>query len=95
VIVSFGDDATADLFHGRNTARVRHLPGNIVRIIRRKLDMVNAAHVLHDLAVPPNNHLAALKGDLAGWHSIRVNQQWRILFKWNQGAHEVRLIDYH
>jgi len=62
----------------------------------RKLDMLAAAVELHDLRVPPGNRLEALKGDLKGEHSIRVNDQWRIVFRWTpQGPAEVRLIDYH
>jgi proteic killer suppression protein len=58
--------------------------------------MVNAARVLHDLRVPPGNRLEALKGDLKGVHSIRVNDQWRIVFRWDGGdAYEVSIVDYH
>jgi proteic killer suppression protein len=57
--------------------------------------MVNAAAVLDDLKVPPGNKLEALKGDRAGYHSIRINQQWRIVFRWDSGAHEVTIEDYH
>ena len=62
----------------------------------RKLDLINAAHVLDDLKVPPGNRLEALKGDLKGKHSIRINGQWRIVFRWADGnAHEVAITDYH
>jgi len=58
--------------------------------------MMNAAHELRDLARPPANRLEALKGDLKGKYSIRINDQWRIVFRWEQGhAHEVTIIDYH
>ncbi|HVV49899.1 MAG TPA: type II toxin-antitoxin system RelE/ParE family toxin [Polyangia bacterium] len=96
MIVSFADDATADLFHGHETGRVRRWGADAKRIARRKLDLVNAAAKLDDLRAPPGNRLEALKGDLAGLHSIRVNDQWRIVFKWKDGApHEVRMTDYH
>ncbi len=63
---------------------------------RRKLVYLNEANDLADLRSPPGNRLEALKGNLAGQHSIRINQQWRICFRWdNGGAHEVRIIDYH
>ena len=94
-IRSFGDPATADLYHGRNTSRARRFPQNIVNIALRKLDVVNAAHQLDDLRSPPGNRLEVLKGDLQGYHSIRVNDQWRITFRWDDGAHDVSLVDYH
>ena len=94
-IRSFKDPATADLYHGRNTARARRIPRSIVGIALRKMDVLNAAHKLDDLRSPPGNRLEALKGDLAGYHSIRVNDQWRIIFRWMDGAHNVSLVDYH
>jgi toxin HigB-1 len=96
VIATFADNATADLFHGLDTARVKKLPQEVKKVGPRKLDMINAAAKLDDLKAPPGNRLEALKGNLAGYHSIRVNQQWRIVFKWKDGAaHEVKLDDYH
>ena len=94
-IQSFGDAGTADLFHGRNTARARHFPKNIVSAALRKLDILNAAHKLDDLRSPPGNHLEELKGDLKGSYSIRVNDQWRLTFRWSEGAREVALVNYH
>jgi proteic killer suppression protein len=95
-ILSFGDAPTADLFHGRDTKQARRIPKQIHKVALRKLDMVNAAAVLSDLRSPPNNKLEALKDDLAGYHSIRVNDQYRVIFKWtDQGATEVRVADYH
>ena len=68
----------------------------MAKVARRKLDMVNAAHALDDLKVPPGNRLEGLKGNLAGKHSIRINDQWRVVFRWQDGAaHEVRIADYH
>ena len=95
MIVSFGDGATEDLYNGVSSARARKFPNDVTKAARRKLDMVNAAHNLNDLRAPPGNRLEALAGDLKGFHSIRVNDQWRIVFRWINGAHEVRLADYH
>ena len=96
MIVSFGDTATEDLYHGRRTSRVRRFPPEVARVALRKLDLIEAAHELRDLRAPPGNRLEALRGDLAGFHSIRVNDQWRIVFCWtDRGAEEVRLTDYH
>jgi len=96
VIVSFGDQTTADLYHGRRSARARRVPADVSPAAVRKLDLVNAAHQLRDLRSPPGNRLEALRGDWKGFHSIRVDDQWRIVFQWSEGhAHEVQLIDYH
>ena len=96
MIVSFKDNATADLYHGRETNRVRRFPFDLRRIALRKLDILNAAHGLEDLREPPGNRLKALKGDLSGYHSIRVNEQWRIIFRWEgNNAADVSLTDYH
>jgi proteic killer suppression protein len=96
VIASFGDRATEDLFHGRRTRRARAFPNDIVAPALRKLDMMNAAQALLDLRSPPGNRLEALRGDWRGFHSIRVNDQWRVIFRWVEGAaHDVRLLDYH
>ena len=96
MIASFGNGATEDLFHDRPTSRVRRFPHDIRRIALRKLDVINAAHQLMDLRSPPGNRLEALKGDLQGYYSIRVNEQWRLIFEWIDGnAHNVELVDYH
>lgn len=96
MIASFGDQATADLYHGARTRKARALPGDIVAVAIRKLDMLNGAHTLLDLRSPPGNRLEALRGSWRGYHSIRVNDQWRIVFRWSDGgAHDVRLLDYH
>lgn len=71
-------------------------PSDLGGIARRKLIQLDAAAVLSDLAVPPGNRLEALKGDLRGRHSIRINDQWRIVFRWTDtGPEEVEIIDYH
>lgn len=96
MIVSFRDKATEDLYHKRNTNRIRRFPANILQIALRKLDTIYGAHKLQDLRMPPGNRLESLKGNYAGFYSIRVNQQWRIIFRWkNDNAYDVSLVDYH
>jgi proteic killer suppression protein len=96
MIAGFGDKQTEDLFHGRRTARTRRFPPDITRLALRKLDVLNGASSVIDLRSPPGNRLEALQGDLLGFYSIRVNQQWRIVFRWEgSDAHDVRLVDYH
>ncbi len=96
MIISFGDKATEDLYHGRSTARTRRFSQKLLRVALRKLDMLNAAVELLDLRAPPGNRLESLGGDLEGFHSVRVNDQWRIVFGWSGGdALDVRLMDYH
>jgi proteic killer suppression protein len=96
VIQSFADVATEDLFHGKDTKAARAFGKEIWPVIRRKLDMVNAAHELRDLQSPPSNRLEALKGDQKGRYSIRVNDQVRITFRFEGGnAHDIRCEDYH
>jgi antitoxin HigA-1 len=82
MIVSFTDDATEDLYHGKTTHHVRQLPPVIIRAALRKLDMHNAADRINDLREPPGNRLETLKGDFEGYYSIRINDQWRIIFQW-------------
>ncbi len=94
MIRSFGDKATEDVFNGLDTKRA-HRFGTVVKVATRKLDMLNAAHRLDDLRAPPANRLEALKGELKGLYSIRVNDQFRIVFRWDDGAHDVRITDYH
>jgi proteic killer suppression protein len=96
LIVSFGDPATEDLYHNRPTSRARRFPPDIVNAALVKLDMLDAAGAVVDLVAPPGNRLEALRGDLAGFYSIRVNEQWRLVFRWERGsARDVRLTDYH
>lgn len=88
--------ATEDLYHGRKTSRVRRFPESIVPAALRKLDVIRAAHRLQDLRSPPGNRLEALRGNYDGYYSIRVNDQWRLVFRWEgDAAHMVSLIDYH
>ena len=96
VIVSFGDRRTEDLYNGVRSARARRVPADVRGAALRRLDMVEGAETLEDLRVPPSNRLEALRGRLAGRFSIRVNDQWRLVFRWeSDGAHEVTLSDYH
>jgi len=96
VIQSFADETTADLFRARNTRAARRVPADIWRIVQRKLKALDVAARLDDLRIPAGNRLEVLKGDQAGRHSIRVNEQYRVTFRWEQGhAHEVRVEDYH
>jgi len=96
VIASFGDRATEDLYHGRPTARSRRFPRDVVDAALVKMDSLNGAASMLDLRSPPGNRLEVLKGDLKGWHSIRVNDRWRLIFRWQGNeAHKVRLTDYH
>ncbi|MGH7439776.1 MAG: type II toxin-antitoxin system RelE/ParE family toxin [Polyangiaceae bacterium] len=96
MIRSFADKRTADLFHGQATARSRRVPSDVMRSALRKLAQLDAAARLDDLRVPPANRLEALAGKLRGLHSIRVNDQWRIVFRWREdGPHDVAFTDYH
>jgi proteic killer suppression protein len=92
MIRSFGDRPTEALFRDQ---RVRQFEG-IARPAKRKLEALNAASRLGDLTIPPSNRLEKLKGDLKDFHSIRINDQWRVIFKWINGeAHDVRIVDYY
>ena len=92
MIRSFGDASTEALFRDEIVRQFR----GIARPAKRKLEAFNAASQLEDLMVPPANRLEKLKGKLKDFHSIRINDQWRVIFKWIDGeAHEVRVVDYH
>jgi proteic killer suppression protein len=93
VIKSFADRDTEELFRRRP---VRRFPAELLRVMLRKLVTVDAAETLEDLRVPPGNRLEKLKGGRAGQYSIRVNDQWRICFRWKDAdAYEVEIVDYH
>lgn len=93
VIASFADRQTEALF---NRQRVKRIDPRIQRAALRKLAYLDAAGSLEDLRVPPGNRLEALKGDRAGQHAIRINDQWRIVFRWHDGrAEDVAIVDYH
>ena len=93
MIISFGNTETEQVWNG---IRIKQLPGEIQNTSRRKLRMLNNSVDLADLRIPPGNRLEKLAGKLKGFYSIRINDQWRIIFKWNTGnASEVKIIDYH
>ncbi len=96
MIESFGDKMTEDIASGRNTARSRRLPADVKRRAIVRLTILNAATDLNDLRTPPGNRLESLSGDLSGFHSIRINNQWRVIFRWQaDGPHDVQVVDYH
>jgi proteic killer suppression protein len=96
MIAGFSDDMTEDLFRLHISAKVRRFPAEVRRRARNKLYVLDAATSLADLNAVPGNHLEALIGNLAGYHSIRINDQWRVVFKWEENnAKEVRITDYH
>ncbi len=93
VIQSFRCAETKKIWEGTTS---RRFPQDIQRTALRKLIQLNAPGTLEDMRVPPGNRLEALKGNLAGRHSIRINDQWRIVFRWAEtDAHEVEIVDYH
>ena len=96
MITSFGNKGTSDLFRGISSRDARKLPGQIHELALYKLDVLNAAQVLDDLRSPPGNRLETLKGELKGFYSIRINSQWRIIFRWiESSATDVQILDYH
>ena len=96
VIANFADRAAEDIFHGVDSKTARAIPRDLWPVARRKLDMLNAARIIEDLRIPPANRLEKLKGDLAGRYSVRINDQFRIVFRFDGGqAHDVTIVDYH
>ena len=92
MIHTFASAETEALFYSQNVKRFK----NIERIARRKLLQIHAATLLESLRIPPGNRLEALRGDLKGLHSIRINDQWRVCFEWRaDGAYGVEIVDYH
>jgi len=97
VISSFADQATEDLFNGVDSREARRAcPQDLWPVARRKLTQINRVRELSELAAPPGNRLEKLRGDRLGQHSIRINDQYRVCFRW-EGAHaeEVEVTDYH
>jgi proteic killer suppression protein len=93
MIINFGSKETEKIWNG---IRVSKLPNEIQEIGRRKLRMLNNSLNIMDLTVPPSNNLEKLRGNLKEFYSIRINSQWRIIFKWDSGnASEVEIVDYH
>ena len=96
MITAYRDDATRDVHTGVDSKAARSFGGAVRVIARRKLDLIGAAADIRDLAVPPGNRLEKLKGDLSGFYSIRVNDQFRIIFRFEAGnASDVQITDYH
>jgi antitoxin HigA-1 len=95
MIISFRRQLAEDLFLGRETAVTRRFPRELHATANRKLQYLNSAARLDDLRVPPGNRLELLRGDLAGRYSIRINDRWRIVFRWEEGAKDVEIADYH
>jgi proteic killer suppression protein len=93
MIRSFGDKETEKIWEGVVSKK---LPFDIQNVARRKLRMINSSQDINDLRIPPANRLEKLKGNLSTFHSIRINNQWRIIFEWkNDDAYEVKIVDYH
>ena len=96
MITSFGNKMTEDIFHGIHSKDAGKFPRNLLSVVHRKLDMINAAQHVNDLRTPPGNRLEALKRDLHGFHSIRINNQYRVIFKMQgSNAEKVQIVDYH
>jgi len=95
VIHSFADARTADLWAGKASARLHQVPPDVQSRVFKKLIAIDAAEKVKDLRQPPSNRLEKLKGDRVEQYSIRVNDQWRICFRWSGGAHDVEITDYH
>jgi proteic killer suppression protein len=92
MIKGFGDKESEKIWNG---IRSKKLPSEIQDVARRKLRMINNAQDLNDLSIPPANRLEKLKGDISKFHSIRINNQWRIIFNWkNNDAYDVSIVDY-
>jgi proteic killer suppression protein len=93
MLKSFGDKISEKIWNG---IRSEKLPNEIQDVARRKLRMIHNAQDVNDLRIPPANRLEKLKGDLKEFYSIRINNQWRIIFKWiNNDAYEIKIVDYH
>lgn len=96
MIQSFADAGTADLFRERNTRAARRIPRDLWRAVQRKLKALDVAARIEDLVIPAGNRLERLKGNRAGRYSIRVNDRYRLTFRWEHGhAYEVCVEDYH
>lgn len=96
MIQTFGNALAQDLFEDRSSKATRSFPADLRRAARRKLLYLHDAADLRDLRSPPGNRLERLKGDLQGFHSIRINNQWRVVFRWSGGnAFDVQIVDYH
>ena len=96
MIITFLSESVRDVYDGLESKQARRIPHSIWKTAQRKLDMLNAAHSLNDLKAPPANRLEALKGQLKGKYSVRINDQYRLMFEFRDGnAYEVDIVDYH
>ena len=97
MVKSFASRGTEDVFNGEDTTAARKVcPTNLLAVAARKLEQLDSVETLDELRIPPGNRLEALKGDRAGQHSIRINEQYRVRFRWTtNGAEDVEIIDYH
>ena len=97
MILGFADRGTEDVYNGKNTPRARRIcPQQLWDTAYRKLDQLDAATDLNDMAIPPGNRLKKLRGDRVGQHSIRINEQYRVCFLWTKaGPDNVEIVDYH
>jgi toxin HigB-1 len=96
MIRNLADRATEDIYNGINSRYARRIPRELHEKICRLLDQLNAVTRLETLRAPPSNNLEKLKGDLSNYWSLRINKQWRIIFKWEvRDAYDVKIVDYH
>jgi len=96
MIWNFRDKRTEDIYHHRDSKEQRSFPQELLKIAQRKLDLLNGAAKIEDLRIPPGNRLHKLDKDLKGFWSISVNDQWRIIFRWENGdSVDVQITDYH
>lgn len=96
MVVSFGNRLAEDLYLDRMSRATRSFPNELQRVARRKLLYLHDAAELLDLRIPPANRLESLRGRLKGFHSVRINDQWRVVFRWHKGAaYDAEVIDYH
>jgi proteic killer suppression protein len=97
MILAFKDEGTEDIFNGKNTKAARKTcPMSLWKVARRKLDQLDSVTALNELKIPPGNKLESLAGDRKGQHSIRINDQHRVCFKWiGSNADQVEIVDYH
>lgn len=96
MIINFKSQTTQDIYDGTNSKEARKIPQTVWKAAQRNLDMINAAVGISDLRVPPGNKLEALKGDSDGFHSIRINDRYRLIFRFkDSNAYDVKITDYH
>ena len=96
MIINYKTQTTQDVYNGINSKQARKIPATIWKISQRKMDFINAAININDLKAPPGNRLEALKGHLKGFYSIRINDQFRIIFRFqDSNAYDVEITDYH